>query len=62
MAEPTALNSLEALAQIAEAVPMTGKERDVTRWHIQNVSKALQPPEMPVSPVTPPDANGRSAE
>jgi len=43
MTEPTALQSLEVLHKIVEAVQMTGPERDGARFHAQNISKALQP-------------------
>ena len=43
--EPTAVQSLEVLNAIIEEVPMKGKERDVVRQHVQNILKAIQPPE-----------------
>ena len=47
MTSPTPLQSLEVLEKVVEATPTNGQERDILRFHAQNVRQALQP-EKPV--------------
>lgn len=61
MADPTPmtpLQSLEVMHRIVEKVPMSGEERDACRWHSANISKALQPKDVPDAPTDDPAPTG----